>query len=81
MAALISSDAENTEIGLFQNSGSSAEQEQDKLEHFAKMMRQGGTHISIEENVQEKRWEKVVWNVAWNAIGKLQSNMCFVSAC
>jgi 2-dehydropantoate 2-reductase len=60
--------AEHTEIGLFPNHGSSVEQENDKLEHFASMMRQGGTNISIEEDVQAKRWEKVVWNVAWNAI-------------
>lgn len=64
--------AENTEIGLFQNPGASAEKENNKLEHFAEIMRQGGTNISIEENVQAKRWEKVVWNVAWNAIGKCQ---------
>ena len=64
--------AENTEIGLFPNPGSSPEQEQGRLEHFAAMMRQGGTSISIEENVQAKRWEKVVWNVAWNSIGELQ---------
>ena len=64
--------AENTEIGLFPNPGSSPEQEQGRLEHFAAMMRQGGTNISIEENVQAKRWEKVVWNVAWNSIGELQ---------
>lgn len=66
--------AENTEIGLFPNPGSAPEQEQGKLEHFAAMMRQGGTNISIEENVQAKRWEKVVWNVAWNSIGELLPN-------
>ncbi|GAB7335500.1 hypothetical protein MBLNU13_g07852t1 [Cladosporium sp. NU13] len=60
--------AENTEIGLFPNPGSSPEQEQGRLERFAAMMREGGTNISIEENVQAKRWEKVVWNVAWNSI-------------
>lgn len=64
--------AENTEIGLFPNPGSSPEQEQGRLERFAAMMREGGTNISIEENVQAKRWEKVVWNVAWNSIGELQ---------
>lgn len=66
--------AENTEIGLFPNPDASPEQEQSKLEHFAAMMRQGGTNISIEKNVQAKRWEKVVWNVAWNSIGGLQQN-------
>ena len=61
--------AENTEIGLFPNPGSSSAQELARLDLFAEMMRQGGTNISIEENVQAKRWEKVVWNVAWNSIG------------
>ena len=61
--------AENTEIGLFSNPGSDLEQETRRLEHFASIMRQGGTNISVEENVQVKRWEKVVWNAAWNTIG------------
>ena len=69
--------AENTEIGLFPNDGSSAEREQGKLNHFAEMMRQGGTNISIEENVQAKRWEKVVWNVAWNSIGESKNEISF----
>lgn len=65
--------AENTEIGLFSNPGSDPEQEKSRLEYFADIMRQGGTNISVEENVQVKRWEKVVWNAAWNTIGKLVS--------
>jgi ketopantoate reductase len=62
--------AENTEIGLFSNPESDPEQEKGRLEHFASIMRHGGTNISVEENVQVKRWEKVVWNAAWNTIGK-----------
>jgi ketopantoate reductase len=62
--------AENTEIGLFSNPGSDTEQERSRLEHFASLMRQGGTNISVEDDVQVKRWEKVVWNAAWNTIGK-----------
>jgi ketopantoate reductase len=65
---------ERTEIGLFPNPGSSAEQESDKLETFARVMREGGTNVDVEENIQAKRWEKVVWNVTWNAIGKSQCN-------
>jgi ketopantoate reductase len=73
--------AENTEIGLFPNPGSPPEQELAKLNHFAEVMRQGGTNISIEENVQAKRWEKVVWNVAWNSIGKFQRDGRFTFGC
>ncbi|KAM0699222.1 hypothetical protein Q7P36_001269 [Cladosporium allicinum] len=60
--------AENTEIGLFSNPGSDSGREKSRLENFASIMRQGGTNISVEDNVQVKRWEKVVWNAAWNSI-------------
>jgi len=63
--------AENTEIGLFSNPGSDLEEEKSRLEHFSSIMRQGGTNISIEDDVQVKRWEKVVWNAAWNTITTL----------
>jgi ketopantoate reductase len=62
--------AENTEIGLFSNPGSDPKQEESRLENLASIMQQGGTNISVEENVQVKRWEKVVWNAAWNTIGE-----------
>lgn len=63
--------AENTEIGLFPRADSSSvDEEKAKLERFAVIMRQGGTNISVEENIQVKRWEKVVWNAAWNSIGE-----------
>lgn len=65
--------AENTEIGLFPNTNSSPEQERSRLESFAEIMRKGGTNISIEDDVQLKRWEKVVWNAAWNSIGRYRS--------
>ena len=62
--------AENTEIGLFSNPGSDSGREKSRLENFASIMRQGRTNISVEDDVQVKRWEKVVWNAAWNTIGK-----------
>lgn len=62
--------AENTELGLFSNPESDPAQEGSRLEYFASIMRQGGTNISVEDDVQVKRWEKVVWNAAWNTIGK-----------
>jgi ketopantoate reductase len=66
--------AENTEIGLFFNPGSDSGQEKNRLEKLAFIMRQGGTNISVEDDVQVKRWEKVVWNAAWNTIGKFAQN-------
>jgi ketopantoate reductase len=67
--------AENTEVGLFPNPGSDPEQEKSRLEHFASIMQQGGTNISVEDDVQVKRWEKVVWNAAWNTIGSSRSKV------
>lgn len=69
--------AENTEIGLFPKADSSIDEENAKLERFAAIMRQGGTNISVEETIQVKLWEKVVWNVAWNSVGESRPNPCF----
>lgn len=63
--------AENTELGLFHNPQLSSELEESRLEKFVTLMWEGGTNISVEENVQLKRWEKVVWNAAWNSITTL----------
>lgn len=63
--------AENTEIGLFPNPSLPVDLEKGRLQQFADIMLQGGTNISLEENVQLKRWEKVVWNAAWNSITTL----------
>lgn len=63
--------AENTELGLFCNPHLSPELEASRLKQFVALMREGGTNISVEENVQLKKWEKVVWNAAWNSITTL----------
>lgn len=34
-------------------------------------MRVGNTPFDVEEDMQLKRWEKVVWNVAWNSLTTL----------
>lgn len=63
--------AENTELGLYRNESVQLSIEKDRLETFIAIMRSGGTEISVFENIQPRRWEKVVWNVAWNAITTL----------
>ena len=63
--------AENAEIGLFPNAGSNATVENARLNEFASLLRTGGTTFTVEDDVQIKRWEKVVWNAAWNPLTTL----------
>lgn len=63
--------SENTEIGLFPNSLLSPTLEATRLSDFTALLKAGNTKFVVEPNVQIRRWEKVVWNVAWNAITSL----------
>jgi 2-dehydropantoate 2-reductase len=63
--------SEDTQIGLFTNPNVDIEIEQQRLETFAELFRNGKTTFQILENIQTRRWEKVVWNVAWNSITAL----------
>ncbi|KAL4807933.1 ketopantoate reductase PanE/ApbA-domain-containing protein [Aspergillus unguis] len=63
--------AENTEIGLFSNPSGDSGLEKKRLDMFTSLLEAGGTFVSTHENIQPCRWEKVVWNVAWNAITTL----------
>ena len=55
-------------MGLFANHDRDAKVEQSRLDVFADLLRKGGTKFTVEDNVQIKRWEKVVWNAAWNPL-------------
>ncbi|TIA10854.1 2-dehydropantoate 2-reductase [Aureobasidium pullulans] len=63
--------SEHTDIGLYPNPRLEAEVEETRLEGFAAMLRAGGTPYTISDDIQVKRWEKVVWNVAWNPLTTL----------
>ncbi|KEQ85164.1 2-dehydropantoate 2-reductase [Aureobasidium pullulans EXF-150] len=63
--------SEHTDIGLYPNPRIDAEVEEARLEGFAAMLRAGGTPYTISTDIQVKRWEKVVWNVAWNPLTTL----------
>ncbi|THZ50820.1 2-dehydropantoate 2-reductase, partial [Aureobasidium pullulans] len=54
--------SEHTDIGLYPNPRLEAEVEETRLEGFAAMLRAGGTPYTISDDIQVKRWEKVVWN-------------------
>ncbi|KAM3416475.1 2-dehydropantoate 2-reductase [Cercospora zeina] len=63
---------ENIQIGLFPNLNLDAQLEQTRrLQTFAGFLEQGGTQYSIESDIQIARWEKVVWNAAWNPLTTL----------
>ncbi|KAE9364575.1 2-dehydropantoate 2-reductase [Stipitochalara longipes BDJ] len=63
--------SENTEIGIFPNPALSPSVESSRLDGFTALLKAGNTKFVVEPNIQIRRWEKVVWNVAWNAITSL----------
>ena len=62
---------EDTKMGLYPNAELDAEIEQERQATFATLFRNGGTTFSVEKNVQVDRWEKCVWNAAWNPLTAL----------
>jgi 2-dehydropantoate 2-reductase len=63
--------SEDTQLGLFPNPKLSSADEKKSIDIFAALLREGGTPCRIEEDMQVKRWEKVVWNAAWNSLTTL----------
>ncbi|KAI7334748.1 2-dehydropantoate 2-reductase [Hortaea werneckii] len=63
--------SEDMQMGLFANPQVDGKVEQARLDTFAGLLRQGGTVFQVEGNIQVKRWEKVVWNAAWNPLTTL----------
>lgn len=53
-------DCEDMQIGLFPNPNVDANVEQSRLKKFAELLEKGGTTFQIEEDIQMKRWEKVI---------------------
>jgi 2-dehydropantoate 2-reductase len=43
------------------------------LELFTTLLAAGNSPFDVEEDMQMKRWEKVVWNAAWNSLTTLTS--------
>ncbi|KAL1976264.1 hypothetical protein VTN31DRAFT_2546 [Thermomyces dupontii] len=63
--------SEDMQIGLFPNPSSSEEQEKSRLQLFAQLLEEGGTVFQILDDMPRQRWEKVVWNAAWNSLTTL----------
>jgi 2-dehydropantoate 2-reductase len=62
---------EHTDLGLFTNPQIDASLEQQRVERYASLLRAGGTSVSLEPNVQVKKWEKVVGNIFWNPVSAI----------
>ncbi|KAE8147386.1 FMN-dependent dehydrogenase-domain-containing protein [Aspergillus avenaceus] len=63
--------SEDMEIGLFPNPSVDQPVEQSRLTTFASLLEGGNTRCQILEDMQRRRWEKVVWNAAWNTLTTL----------
>ncbi|PQE04638.1 2-dehydropantoate 2-reductase protein [Rutstroemia sp. NJR-2017a BBW] len=65
--------SENLQIGIFLNVNLSIVVENQRLVEFTDLLEKGGTphEILSPEELQEKRWEKCIWNCAWNCLTTL----------
>lgn len=59
------------QIGLFPNPSVSSSTEQSRLNTFSALLTHGQTKFQVLEDMQRQRWEKVVWNAAWNPLTTL----------
>ncbi|KAH7131066.1 ketopantoate reductase PanE/ApbA-domain-containing protein [Dactylonectria macrodidyma] len=63
--------SEDMQIGLFPNKHGESAQETERLTRFASLLAAGKTVFQVVPNIQVQRWEKVVWNAAWNPLTTL----------
>ncbi|KAL4960450.1 FMN-dependent dehydrogenase-domain-containing protein [Aspergillus stella-maris] len=63
--------SEDMQIGLFPNPALNEETEHHRLQTFASLLTQGNTVFTVLNDMQRQRWEKVVWNAAWNSLTTL----------
>lgn len=59
------------QIGLFSGKDSDSALEAKRLDQFASLLKGGKTIFQVVPNIQVLRWEKVVWNAAWNSLTTL----------
>ncbi|GKT85811.1 2-dehydropantoate 2-reductase [Colletotrichum tofieldiae] len=62
--------SEDMQIGLYTNDTDQATEKQ-RLDEFASLLTEGKTIFQVVPNIQIQRWEKVVWNAAWNSLTTL----------
>jgi 2-dehydropantoate 2-reductase len=59
------------QMGLYSNPGADQAVEKERLDEFAGLLTTGKTVFQVVPNIQVQRWEKVVWNAAWNSLTTL----------
>ncbi|KAG5752310.1 hypothetical protein H9Q69_000451 [Fusarium xylarioides] len=63
--------SEDMQVGLYPNKAGDASQDTQHLAQFESLLSIGKTIFQIVPNIQVQRWEKVVWNAAWNSLTAL----------
>jgi 2-dehydropantoate 2-reductase len=59
------------QIGLYNNTATDSTVDTESLKNFATLLEEGRTIFQVVDDIQRKRWEKVVWNAAWNPLTTL----------
>jgi 2-dehydropantoate 2-reductase len=59
------------QIGLYTNEQGDQALEKQRLDEFSALLTAGKTIFQVVPNIQVQRWEKVVWNAAWNSLTTL----------
>jgi 2-dehydropantoate 2-reductase len=59
------------QVGLYPNKKGDETCETQRLAQFESLLTNGKTVFQIVLNIQVQRWEKVVWNAAWNSLTAL----------
>ncbi|WQF80689.1 Putative ketopantoate reductase ApbA/PanE, 6-phosphogluconate dehydrogenase-like domain superfamily [Colletotrichum destructivum] len=62
--------SEDMQIGLYPNEADPSA-ERHRLDSFASLLTEGNTVFQVVPDIQIQRWEKVVWNAAWNSLTTL----------
>ncbi|GJC94511.1 2-dehydropantoate 2-reductase [Colletotrichum higginsianum] len=62
--------SEDMQIGLYPNEADPSVERQ-RLDSFAALLTEGNTVFQVVPDIQVQRWEKVVWNAAWNSLTTL----------
>ena len=59
------------QIGLFPTPHLPSQTQQERLATFTALLTHGQTTFQTVPNIQLQRWEKLVWNAAWNSLTTL----------
>ncbi|KLO83640.1 putative starvation sensing protein rspA [Fusarium fujikuroi] len=63
--------SEDMQVGLYSNKAGDSSRDAQHLAQFESLLSIGKTIFQIVPNIQVQRWEKVVWNAAWNSLTAL----------